>query len=47
MGQLGSHKTDFYKIRYFSIIRKCVEKTKRSLKSNKNNMNTYTFTVSR
>ena len=34
--QLGSHWTDFYEILYFNIIRKSVEKSQISLKSDEN-----------
>jgi hypothetical protein len=36
MEQLGSHWTDFHKIRYLGILQKSVEKIKVSLKSDKN-----------
>ena len=37
MEQLGSHCTDYHEIRYFSILRKFVQKIHVSLKSDKNN----------
>ena len=37
IGQLGSHRTDFYEIWYLSIFRKSVEKIQVFVKSDKNN----------